>query len=124
MINQVTGFAEVMSNLNKAISQIEKKSVEGLMEAAVLLRKDMDERPPLIPVDTNNLRSSWVSNLMKLGSFTFVVCGFTANYATLVHERLGAKFKRPGAGPKFFQAAILRNHHKILELIASKAKLR
>lgn len=49
--------------------------------------------------------------------------GFSAFYAAPVHEMLGANFKRPGAGPKWFEAAVKRNTPKIVAAIAENAKI-
>jgi hypothetical protein len=49
--------------------------------------------------------------------------GFTANYAWYVHENVGANFKRPEAGAKFFEAALKRNTDKILDIIKKEAKV-
>ncbi len=62
--------------------------------------------------------------------------GFTANYATFVHENLDANFagkkaqtgklkdaRRSGAGPRFFSTALERNTGKIIEIVAKYAKI-
>ena len=60
--------------------------------------------------------------------------GFTANYATFVHENLNANFtgkntgklkdkRRAGAGPRFFSTALERNQGKIIEIVAKYAKI-
>ena len=76
-----------------------------------------------------------IINHTKPGSLE-VEIGFTANYAVNVHEgavgrgvksgRSGGsvttiKFKRPGAGPKFLEAALIRNRKAILDLIVQEA---
>lgn len=52
-----------------------------------------------------------------------LILGFSANYATFVHENMEAKFQRSGSGPKFFEKALSRNKGKILEIIANNAKI-
>lgn len=52
-----------------------------------------------------------------------VIMGFSANYAPFVHENVGASFKRPGAGAKFFEASIKRNGPQMLTVIAQEAKV-
>lgn len=77
----------------------------------------------------------------------FLVMGFTANYAIFVHENVGANFKgnvgkikytkggkitastkkytrREGAGAKFFESALNRNHKRIVEIIKLNAKIK
>ncbi len=56
---KLIGVEKVMANLNKEIAKLKVKGMAGLIEAAIIIRRDMDITPPLIPVDWNNLRSSW-----------------------------------------------------------------
>ena len=53
-----------------------------------------------------------------------LILGFTANYAWKVHESVGTKFKRPGSGAKFLEAALKRNHQKILKVIQESARIK
>ena len=53
------GMDIVLSNLNKEIQAIEGRSLRGLIEFAMLIRRDMDQTPPLIPIDLGNMRASW-----------------------------------------------------------------
>ena len=53
------GIDNVMRNLNIKLAKMKIKSLAGLISAAILIRVDMDKVPPLIPVDTGNLRGSW-----------------------------------------------------------------
>lgn len=55
----IKGFDELFRNLNAEISSIKERSMNGLIKAAIIIRRDMDKTPPLIPVDTGNLRASW-----------------------------------------------------------------
>jgi hypothetical protein len=57
--SEIRGFDEVMKNLNAAIKNIENRSMKGLIKASIIIRRDMDRTPPLIPVDKGNLRASW-----------------------------------------------------------------
>jgi len=50
-----------------------------------------------------------------------VAMGFSANYAAEVHEKIEAKFRRPGAGAKFFQAAINNSIDEVLEIVRKEA---
>lgn len=56
-----------------------------------------------------------------------VMMGYTANYALWVHEgpggNVGARFQRPGAGIKWFEAAFKRNANSIIRIIRDNAKL-
>ncbi len=53
-----------------------------------------------------------------------VFFGFTAYYATKVHEWDTAIFKRPGSGPFFFEASIKRNASRIITLAWEEAKIK
>ena len=55
-VGGLKGVDDVMKNLNKELKNIKGRSTRGLLEAAYLVRRDME---PLIPVDTGNLRASW-----------------------------------------------------------------
>ncbi len=61
-VNPVTGIKGmdvVMANLNREIMKIKIGSYAGMLEAAILIRRDMEKTSPLIPIDTGNLRASW-----------------------------------------------------------------
>jgi hypothetical protein len=182
------GLNNVIRNINILANQIEKKSVKGLIKAAALIRRDMENTSPLIPVDTGNLRASWFVVTSKGGTprgktpkfkgkkavelranhsvekqkgiselkhreMAAIRMGFSANYAFYVHETLGGvsaiikgrgkkkqiispltrqqkiafgfkTFRRPGAGPKFFEAALRRNQGKIIRILLEEAKIR
>jgi len=53
------GLKKVMRNLNKEILKIKGRSMIGLIEAAIIIRRDMEKTPPLTPVDLGNLRASF-----------------------------------------------------------------
>ena len=78
---------------------------------------------------------SMVEGVLRGEKMPSIVMGFSANYAVFVHENLDADFarpkkvggklknRRPGAGARFFSAALDRNHHEILRIIAQHAKI-
>jgi hypothetical protein len=57
-----------------------------------------------------------------------IMIGYTANYALYVHEgpggNMGARFQRPGAGVKWFEAAVKRNAQAIVKIIQDNAQVR
>lgn len=122
-MSKLRGLERVVRNLNKEIKAIEGRSIIGLGKAAMLVRHDMDQTPPLIPVDTGNLRASWFIEPLKAAKGPAVLMGFNANYAVYVHEMIGAIFQRPGAGPKFFQSSLRRNSEKIISIIKADAEI-
>lgn len=123
----IHGFAEILKNLNVAILAITEGSKNGLLDVAKFIRRDMETTPPLIPIDTNNLRSSWTVIPMPkdaAGNHGLTM-GFSAPYALWVHEMVDGNinWQRPESGPKFLQAAINRNYETILQIIADKSIL-
>lgn len=55
---KLLGVERVMRNLQREVRKIKQASMRGLIEAAYVIRRDMDQTPPLIPVDQGNLRAS------------------------------------------------------------------
>lgn len=121
---RVRGVDKVLRNLNREIKQIEGRTMKGLLRAAILVRRDMDRTEPLIPIDTGNLRASWFTDPQYMKGRPVVRLGFSANYAWYVHEMVGANFQRPGAGAKFFEAALKRNQGKMLDVIRQEASIK
>ena len=119
-----SSFDMVMKNLNKEIKQIQGQTMKGLIRSAALIRRDMDKTSPKIPVDTGNLRQSWFTTPYPHKTKRALIMGFSANYALKVHEEVGTNFQRPGAGAKFFEASLNRNHKQILNIIKQEAKVR
>lgn len=83
----------------------------------------------------------------RAARYPMVAMGFTANYATYVHENLNANFagdqskiqrtssgrataatrkhtRRSGAGPRFFSSALERNAQKIIEIVSNYANIK
>ncbi len=123
-MNHIKGLDEVLTNLNKEIEAMKGRSMKGLIESVIIIRRSMDEKPPLIPVDTTNLRASWFTDPHYVENQPAVRLGFTASYAWWVHENVGANFKRPGAGAKFLEAALKNNANEILETIRKNAEVK
>lgn len=146
---EIASLNKVMKNLNNAINQIENRTMKGLINASIIIRRDMDKTPPLIPIDTGNLRQSWFWTRTGTKKKPALIIGFSANYAVFVHEMVGADFTSPrkryrpgakargprggkyieyvprqGAGPKFFEASLNRNHQEILNAIRNEVRLK
>jgi hypothetical protein len=54
-------LSRTLNSMNKAIEKIPGRSLQGLIQASRLIRNDMDQTPPLIPVRYGNLRRSYFS---------------------------------------------------------------
>jgi hypothetical protein len=52
-----------------------------------------------------------------------IIMGYTANYAMVVHEKIGASFQRPGAGAKWLESSIKRNSKQILKVIQKEVRI-
>ena len=122
---ELKGTKQVIANLNKEAQKLYgPKGERALIQAAVMIRRDMDKTPPKIPVDTGNLRGSWTTILVR--GFTTrvgIIMGFTANYAAKVHFSFEKTFRRPDSGPLFFTTALKRNTQQILKTFAESLKI-
>lgn len=61
---------------------------------------------------------------MGTGKKKFLMMGYSANYALWVHEMIGANFKRPSAGPKWFESAVKNNSQRIVKIIKDNAQIK
>lgn len=118
----ITGVENVIRNINRELNQVKIRATKGMVVAAGIVRKDMDVTPPLIPVDSGNLRNSWFTRV-RHGVDPIVEMGFEAHYALFVHE-IPKKYKRPGSGNKYFQASLDRNMHEMIFTVAALARIR
>jgi len=130
MATGIQGIDNVTKGLEKALVRYQAGAAAGMIEAVAFLREDMDTTPPLIPVDSGNLRGSWFTSFVKdIQAGRTLIFGFSANYALYVHERLeGAQWgqggvvgivnwNRPDSGPKFMEAALKRNTEQIMRIL-------
>lgn len=56
---KIEGIDTVMNNIHKELKHLEIKGLQGMIMAAVEIRRDMENTSPLIPIDVGNLRASW-----------------------------------------------------------------
>jgi hypothetical protein len=119
------GMDRVMRNLNIELDKMKMGSAQGLLDAAEFIHADTERTPPLTPVDTGNLRSSWTTRFFRKAKKSVVVFGYSANYALYVHEMIGpTNWTRANSGAKWFEYAIKRNRDRILALIAGRSKIK
>lgn len=121
---KLKGMEDLVQHINRQLDGITLRSAQGLLDASIHIRRDMEKSEPKIPIDTGNLRASWFANPVRGKYGPGVLMGFTANYAVYVHENMEASFKRPGSGAKFLEAALLRNKQKIVEIIRNSAAVK
>jgi len=58
-VTGIKGFDIVMSNLTREIKKIEGRTMKGLIEGSIIIRRDMEVTSPTIPIDLGNLRASY-----------------------------------------------------------------
>lgn len=121
----ITGFEQLIQNLNVEILAIEGHSRKGLIECVKFIQRDCEATEPLLPVDKGNLRSSWQVHMINEGSVGArrfgVRFGYSSNYAMWVHEMIGAvNWTRPGSGAKWLEKSINRNHNELIQIIAAE----
>ena len=122
---KLQGMDRVMANLHKELNQMKRGSAQGLLDAVALNHADTERTPPLTPVDTGNLRSSWTTRFFRRDKKSVIIFGYSANYALYVHEMIGpVNWSRKNSGAKWFEYAIKRNFNRILAIIAGRAKIK
>ncbi len=139
-IVKVYGAKEMKANVNFALGMISVALRRGLGDAVAYIRYDMDKTPPLIPIDTGNLRSSWFTRPVdetKGGNRSvYIIAGFGDKalnkkgepYAVYVHEMTddayGKKinWSRPGSGPKFLEYALKRNAKTVVKIVVAEVQ--
>ena len=129
---RIEGIEVVANNINAELMKMKHKSEAGLVAAANHVLKDADEgTPPLVPEDTGELRKSTFVHSRKkpVTQDPFVLLGYNTDYAAAVHEMFVSasgkpiNWKRPGSGPRFFEASLKRNVSNILRIVAYHAKI-
>jgi hypothetical protein len=60
----------------------------------------------------------------KTGGVIGTMFGYSAGYAAYAHENIDAEFKRPGSGPKWFEAALKRNSGTVLKIISDNVRIK
>lgn len=122
----LTGVDRVLSNLNKEVAAIENRTVAGVLEAGLTVKRRSME---LTPRKTGNLvRSSYV-NLYQNVSGPGVEVGYTAKYAPFVHEiyrhwKSHKVIVHPVGQWKFLETALKELSGTILEIIRKRTKVR
>lgn len=114
----ISGFDNVLRNLNQKIGMIKSKSRQGLKVAGLIV-EGASKR--MTPVDTGNLRAGTYTELLEISGNVGVEIGYTANYAVFVHER--TELHHNFGQAKFLEEALKQNERQILGAIAGKAKM-
>lgn len=120
-------------NLRASFFIVTKKSADPTLKVYQLRNANFNkaETPEIL----RNLKEGHTAVLAeaddKMAMYPIaVMMGFSAYYAAPVHEMIGASsgsqinWKRPGSGPKFFQAALYRNFDKIIMTVKTNAQVK
>jgi hypothetical protein len=129
----------VIKNLGKKISKIENGSIKGLTIAALRIRRAAQQKTP---VDEGNLRASAYTETFKTSRGPAAAIGYTAKYASWVHEMPGKLAGKPRpkkkgsqanrglfwdpqgkAEPKFLEKALIENEDNFLNDIKRHTKV-
>lgn len=128
MINvQFKNMDTVVNNINAQIRLLPRATARGLLSAAIYIRGKMERESPKTPVKTGNMRSSFYTRPMKIGSSSIAVeLGYTAHYAPKVHEMTGegVRWTRKGSGALWFLSALQTNAPEILRIIQKAAMIK
>lgn len=117
----LSGMAEVLQNIRKAVDDVNKRATKGVIKAGALIRREGQIETP---VDQGNLVNSWYGPDVQQGSNGPVAeIGLTSNYAVFVHENVEANFQKPGSKAKFLEDPLKRNEKNIAEIIAQESKI-
>lgn len=128
------GLEQVLKNLNKEIGNVQNRSLAGLFAAGLTIQAEAQRR---VPVEYGNLRGSAYTRKRMKGASSggSVEVGFTAAYAIYIHENMEQKLKGqarpsglgvywgPNGQPKFLESAMVDQRQRVIELVASYAKV-
>jgi hypothetical protein len=104
----LAGLDRVIHKLNEEIKKIEGASLKGLIKSAIIIRRDVEDTPPITPLDLGNLRASF---------FTVTSSGSTTYGKTPKFDRGPGKTGRRISAEQVAQ--LLENHSKVKAAWAS-----
>jgi len=120
-------------NLRASFFITTKKSADPVSKSLQIRRASFKSAAsPQILTDLNEGHRQVIADAdTKMAKYPIgVMMGFSAYYSAPVHEMMGStkgtpiNWKRPGSGPKFFQAALYRNFDNIVMIVKTNAHVR
>lgn len=124
--------SDFQKRFKKALGSMKNGAVKGIRLACAHVKLEAQKR---VPVDEGNLKGSAYTSVSTSSRGVVGEIGFTANYATFVHEapmKLKGQ-KRPGKGSfwdpqgtatnKFLEKAIDENQREIITIIQKCAEI-
>jgi hypothetical protein len=131
-MTKTRGIEEVLANINREISEIQGRGVDGLLEAGLSLQRRSQSK---VPVEYGNLRASAYTR-KSIDEPLTVEVGFSAAYALEVHENLELKragqprpsglgvYWGPKGEPKFLESTVTEGASDFVEIVRRKAAVK
>jgi len=120
----VHGLEAILARIHKEMMAVRGRTYKGMFAAMKFLEDEMDTVNPVVPIDTQFLRDSWFITGNPDPINPTVWAGYTAKYAEIVHEKIGAvNWTRTGSGPKWLQIHYDRNRREMLMIVAQHARI-
>lgn len=123
----ISGTDRVLKNLNRRIGEIENRTESGVLEAALVVKR---QSMILTPVKTGNLRGGCQVSSTGTRRSPRATIYYAAAYAPFVHEILrhwktGKKIHHaPPTQWKFLETALKEKASEILNILAKHARVR
>ena len=139
------GIDVVMKNLNKFVLEEKQKSFKGLIECGIAIRRETEKGSVITPLETSHLTNSWfittitssmaeseadkavvaeAQSLTKAKKYPTMIFGYTANYASYVHEMAGVEWSRPGSGSYWLFKAMRKTEKEMLEILKENLEIK
>lgn len=110
-------------NLRSSLFIVTADKVEEGSSPKFVGRTSSEKRKAAVMQGEHNSIVSTYKEQARAAKKQIVYMGYTANYAQAVHEKSSrTNWKRRGAGAKWFQEAVSRNHNLILQTIKNNVK--
>ena len=108
------------NRLPQFLSAVEQKAARGVTQALIL---GASEASVMTPVDTSTLLNSQFRSVAKEGSKIVGTVGYTAEYATYVHDpNVKQNFRRSTAQKEFLRKGFEESEPNIRAVIAGAIK--
>ena len=128
MARYVHGLEAVLARIHKEMMAVRGRTYKGMFKAMKFLENEMDTVNPVVPISNLkklHMRETWFIEGNPDPINPTVWGGYTAKYAEIVHENIGAvNWTRPGSGPKWLQIHWDRNRTEMLMIVAQNARIK
>ena len=113
--NRISGMDTVLRNLNREVQKIKGRTVGGMREAALIVRRRAQQ---LTPIDTGHLRENVWTDAWNTPKGPVAGIHFGAAYAVVVHE---VQASHQVGQWKFLEAALKEKTPEILRVLGQTA---